>query len=462
MLTELTDRAFWQRTAADADAAPLIAQVRTQHDDNAEKATSILRFGQRYRHYRDGTRASFEQPYFARRRFLTAAVLLALLYPDNPAYRDEAQDTIMAICEETCWALPAHTSGVPEEDAVCIDLFAAETGMMLAEIRYALGDRLDAVVRDRIAAEVGRRIRDNYRAHAYFLESCHHNWAAVCASNVGGALLYTDPQAFETALPRPERTFACFLDGFPDDGVCLEGMRYWQFGFGEYVWFAALLYRATAGETDLLATEKVRRIAAYGQNMLLCGGAAVSFSDSPPTAARIWLCSAICTGAFRRLWPGCRRNISLYGSVIAAGFSYPARCCTAGPTAERCAPPLSPATWIIPTADRPWCIGRATRWPRKPATTMSPITTMTSARSLWRPRGDRCCATPDLRRMWRSISTRAAATHFCTHRPRATASPSSTGRNRQPDGIAPVSCGGRDTRSVWRWPEPMPSPPCAR
>lgn len=284
MLTELTDRAFWQRMAADADAAPLIAQVRAQHDDNAEKAASILRFGQRYRHYRDGTRASFEQPYFARRRFLTAAVLLALLYPDDPAYRDEAQDTIMAICEETCWSLPAHTSGVPEEDAVCIDLFAAETGMMLAEIRYALGDRLDAIVRDRIAAEVGRRIRDNYRAHTYFWESCHHNWAAVCASNVGGALLYTDPQAFETALPRLKRTFACFLDGFPDDGVCLEGMRYWQFGFGEYVWFADLLYRDTAGKTDLLATEKVRRIAAYGQNMLLCGGAAVSFSDSPPNS----------------------------------------------------------------------------------------------------------------------------------------------------------------------------------
>lgn len=63
----------------------------------------------------------------------------------------------MAICEETCWVLPAHTNGVPEEDAACIDLFAAETGMMLAEIRYAPGDRLDAVVLDRIAAEVGRR-----------------------------------------------------------------------------------------------------------------------------------------------------------------------------------------------------------------------------------------------------------------------------------------------------------------
>ncbi len=84
-------------------------------------------------------------------------MLLALLYPDDPAYRDEAQDTIMAICEETCWALPAHTGGVPEEDAACIDLFAAETGMMLAEIRYVPEDRLDAVVRDRIAAEAGRR-----------------------------------------------------------------------------------------------------------------------------------------------------------------------------------------------------------------------------------------------------------------------------------------------------------------
>ena len=280
MLIQTSASTFWQHLAADPTAAPLIARVREQHDRNAEGATALLRYGQRRQFYEDGERGGFERPYFARRRFLTAAALLALLYPEDPTYPVEVQDMAIAICEETCWAVPAHTSGVPQEDADCIDLFAAETGMMLAEIRYVLGDRLDAAVCDRIAAEVLHRIRDNYRTHTYAWETRTTNWASVCAANVGGALLYLDPEAFSEALPRLQRSFTCFLNGFSDDGVCLEGLAYWMFGFGEYVWFADLLYRSTDGATDLLAGEKIRRIAAYGQSIFLRGGATVSFSDS--------------------------------------------------------------------------------------------------------------------------------------------------------------------------------------
>ena len=144
---------------------------------------------------RTGDRAKYEGLYFPRRRRLTDLVC-GLLLEDNPAWLDEAVDTVWALCEESAWQLPAHNSYVrdtpqlpwPDVSRPVVDLFAAETGALLAVTARTLGDRLPREVHDRILLEVNRRILTPYRAeHFWWMGNGDEpmcNWTTWCTQNV--------------------------------------------------------------------------------------------------------------------------------------------------------------------------------------------------------------------------------------------------------------------------------------
>ena len=63
-------------------------------------------------------------------------------------------DEIFAITTEYSWCLPAHQGDPDKNYDHVIDLFAAETAFALSEISALLGDRLDPMIKERIADEV--------------------------------------------------------------------------------------------------------------------------------------------------------------------------------------------------------------------------------------------------------------------------------------------------------------------
>jgi hypothetical protein len=75
-----------------------------------------------------------------------------------------------------------------------------------------------------------------------------------------------------------------FLNGYPDDGTCLEGFSYWRYGFGHFVWFADMVKEFTKGQVDLFVGQKVKNMAGYPQRSFLCGpDTIISFSDGART-----------------------------------------------------------------------------------------------------------------------------------------------------------------------------------
>ncbi|MBW7461714.1 hypothetical protein K0U00_47440, partial [Paenibacillus sepulcri] len=70
------------------------------------------------------------------------------------------------------------------------------------------------------------------------------------------------------------------LSGFDEEGATAEGVAYWQFGFGFYVYFAELLRERTGGRIDLLEGDKIGRIVTFPNACLLSGSKVVNFSDS--------------------------------------------------------------------------------------------------------------------------------------------------------------------------------------
>lgn len=278
----------WRERVADTLHSEAFADFRADllaYEQKArEEAMPELSFSL-YREFRDtGERKAYEQAYFERRGRVVATGLLAAFSPE-PERLALLEDLIWNVCQELTWCLPAHV-GADEEarSGVQIDLFAAETAQMLAEMVVMLGDELDERVVRLVREEIDRRIfAPLYRDNATFgWERADHNWSAVCSGGCGIAalLLVEDEELLAAAVPRTLGSMEAFLSGYGMDGGCAEGIGYWVYGFGFYTYYADMLHLFSGGELDLLSGPKIEAIAAYPRHIHLSEGIFVNYSDS--------------------------------------------------------------------------------------------------------------------------------------------------------------------------------------
>jgi len=251
----------------------------------------------------DGDRAEYEYSdvgYFVRRNKLQTFALLSWLYGDE-ADISALEDVIWAICDEYTWALPAHLGGTGlsflQSEGYTIDLFAAETGQALSEIISMLGDKLAPIVVARAKKEIKERILD--RAFCdYWWKHATNNWASVCSSCLGMTAIYEcdDNEELTNIILVTLDALENFFSGFSDDGACLEGLSYWNYGFGYFVSFAELLMRRTKGRINLFLEDGIKEIATFPYKCFFYGGRTVSFSDGETRGLMpYWLYSYLST-----------------------------------------------------------------------------------------------------------------------------------------------------------------------
>lgn len=239
---------------------------------------------------RTGKRIGYEKLFFDRRRRICGTLMMYKAYGD--AYLDELRELLRAVCEEYSWALPAHT--ISSEDPTReIDLFAAETAMMLTEIAYLLSDALPEEDLSLIENEVTDRVISVFETRRFHWETAEHNWSAVCGGCIGMVYLYRNRPVPECIM----KAMAAYLRGIGEDGACLEGVQYWSYGFGFYLFFAELLKERTG--VDITASDKVRRLARFGISMYMAGGA-VNYADCSSDAMPL----AGLSGLICSIYPG--------------------------------------------------------------------------------------------------------------------------------------------------------------
>ncbi|WP_211256665.1 heparinase II/III domain-containing protein, partial [Actinoalloteichus caeruleus] len=279
------------RASATADRfAPLWADLRAAAEDAVRDGPPPLRFREFAAFRERGDRLGYERPYFARRRQL-AALALTVLVDERPEQATALNDLVWAVCDEHTWALPAHLTpdDAPAAHTRCVDLFAAETAHALAEVTRLLSPALHPEVTARAHAEIRRRVVEPMlEPRSQPWESWRHNWSAVCGGAVGmtALALLDDERERAALLARATRAQEVFLSGFGADGACTEGVGYWSYGFGYFVYFAETL-RDHTGQ-DLLTGahgDHVRRIAEFPAAAWLGGGHFANFADSPEEPA---------------------------------------------------------------------------------------------------------------------------------------------------------------------------------
>ncbi|WP_059049431.1 hypothetical protein [Paenibacillus senegalimassiliensis] len=278
---------FWRKArngaAYSADRAELHAEAKRLLDAPASPLTYSL-FAE---FHGSGQRLNYERVYFEKRRRLNTFALLALLEPEAEHYRQALLEAVWDICSELTWCLPAHV-GEDESLNAAIDLFSAETGFAMAELRMLLGERIPPLLRTMMAEQVERRLFTPFLEKGpYYWEEAEHNWSAVCAGSIGSAALLLlnegeELERLEAILQRTQHIMSFYLRGFGEDGACLEGLDYWNYGFGYFVYYADLLSGRSGGALDWFSDKKVRDIARFPQTCWLGGNAVVNFSDALP------------------------------------------------------------------------------------------------------------------------------------------------------------------------------------
>ncbi|MBO5440749.1 MAG: heparinase II/III family protein [Clostridia bacterium] len=217
---------------------------------------------------------------------LQSAALMALIYPENEEYYNNLLKIVWAYLNEYAWAPLGHYTEyyygkTPKDfDNGLIDIFAASAGFALAEVKNLFKDRFPRLLQDRISHEIKRHIIDPYKTRKFFWESHDNNWTAVCAGAVGGTLIYEDPDAFFENQERLHKSMECYLASYKNDGMCVEGVGYWYFGFGFFASYAMLEREITNGEVDWFKNPKIKEISKFLQKTFLLKDVLVTFSDS--------------------------------------------------------------------------------------------------------------------------------------------------------------------------------------
>jgi len=241
---------------------------------------------------RSGSRSAYEIPYFERRRRL-GILVLAECCEYQGHYLDPIINAIWSILSEPDWCIPAHALYQADDPLPCpytgrVDLFAAITGMQLAETLQLLEPELKArsaslvtMIREELLKRIVVPV-ENYPDGHWWLNG-YNNWTPWCSSNVAGCALtlQLEPQRQARLLTKLLAANDRFIGNYRPDGGCEEGPGYWCVAAGMLLFFLDIIDHATDGALmPVFQTPLFRNMAEYIAKVHLCGYWFLSPSDA--------------------------------------------------------------------------------------------------------------------------------------------------------------------------------------
>ena len=272
---------FQTKLPAGRHTKKLIAPIKKTAEELINTTADCLPYSKFRLFHETGSRTEYEALYIEHRKRLNVFAVMSL-YETDGKWVSALEDTVWAVLDEFSWSFPAHIAKdkTPKEAAENLDLFSTETAFALSEILYLLGDRIAPFVRTRAVSEIQRRVIAPYVKTDITWPK--NNWSAVCAGSIACAVIYLGlSDVWNNIENRVLASLQTFEDSYENDGGCLEGPLYWQYGFGFFVYSAELICEYTNGRLNLLSGEKVRRMAEFAQKAHITADYVLPFADAP-------------------------------------------------------------------------------------------------------------------------------------------------------------------------------------
>jgi hypothetical protein len=285
----ITNRPAWDKAAADhpdlRDTIDL-AVKRAAHPLPAQPDSLFLEFSE------NGNRDHWQKIAFSRRERISTFTLAECL-ENKGRFIAPLEQTVAALCAERTWVLPAHDRELKNfrGEAMEIDLGSSLLGAELAMANYLLGDRFSPATRNLIRENLERRIFAPYRAAVggsgkeFWWMRGANNWNAVCLNGVTGAALTTldSPEQRAWFIAVAEKNIGHYLaGGFTPNGYCVEGLGYWNYGFGNFALLAENIRQTTGGKIDLLTGPQAAQPALFGVRSEIYNGSYLTIADCHP------------------------------------------------------------------------------------------------------------------------------------------------------------------------------------
>lgn len=268
------NRKYWDGIAKSADGKALLAEVASFVDVQPEVPISdeIYR-----RANKEGNRAIYKPRYYRTMDKLEKFLLAEYLLNDG-RYIPQIELYCRAILDMKSWVHPNHddnSNGVLEGRRVTIDLGSRKFGLILALVIN------DVNIRQKLPADMCTEIKQKikYRITDSYLNSCSgktpgdnkwingtSNWNSVCTSGALLTIMTTADSRAEivAAIGSSINSMKYYISGFGEDGYCSEGLGYWNYGFGHYLYLAEILYDYTEGKIDLFKFDNPQKMEAIG------------------------------------------------------------------------------------------------------------------------------------------------------------------------------------------------------
>ncbi|MDR2025986.1 MAG: heparinase II/III-family protein [Prevotellaceae bacterium] len=234
----------------------------------------------------------------SKKRNVLATMIIAEVAENKGRFIDPIINGIWSICEESWWGASAHLprdkeyAGLMDVSKPFVDLFAAETGKVLAWADYFLGDRLDAVspqIRKRIYNEITYRLLDPFMKQDHWWTgkngSIPNNWNPwICSNLLNIALLIEkDEQKRVGIVAEILAVLDNFFNPYPQDGGCDEGPNYWNAAGAALYDNIVLLNLASKGAFRYVyENEKFRNMGRYIYKAQISESYALNFADASP------------------------------------------------------------------------------------------------------------------------------------------------------------------------------------
>jgi len=217
--------------------------------------------------------------------------VLAEVFENEGRFIDPIEKELKAMLAVNTWTHPTHASNHNmdywEGRKKFVDLYAARRAFTISTADYWLGDRLDSDLRQDLRDYLKKEIFQPYleqlntSEEEWWWMTGTMNWNSVCTAGVIGTALtmIEDPEKRATFIAGGELSAPYYIKGFPSDGLCLENLGYWSYGFSRYLLLNEIIRINTDNTIDWLKGEKVSRIILYPERSEIINELYPSFSD---------------------------------------------------------------------------------------------------------------------------------------------------------------------------------------